>query len=164
MFFQKYDYYKIVTQNIVLGFNIFLLTEIIIFGSLFWCWLYSSINPAIWVGGVWPPVGIEAPNPLGLPLYNTFILFTSSCSLVWMELALQIRSRESEVLLALVLTISAGTHFLLCQILEFTRLPFNYADSIYSSLFYSITGLHFLHIIVGLVFLLLTFIRVFYKN
>lgn len=160
----QFQYSKTVIKDFLLGFSLFLMTEILIFIALFWSWIYSAINPSIWVGAVWPPIGIQAPNPLGLPLYSTFVLFTSSCSLVWFELALQTRSRFAEILLALVLTIGAGLHFLSIQILEFTRLPFTFTDSIYGNLFFSITGLHFLHIIVGLFLLIIVTYRLFFQN
>ena len=78
---------------------------------------------------------------------------------MWFELSLQLRSRCSEVLGALVCTIFTGLHFLTVQILEFTRLPFSFTDSIYANLFYSITGLHFLHILVGLILLIIVYYR-----
>ena len=102
---RNFHYSKTVINDFLLGFCLFLMTEILIFIALFWSWIYSSINPSIWIGGIWPPIGIQAPNPLALPLYSTFVLFTSSCSLVWFELALQVRSRFSEIFLSLVLTI-----------------------------------------------------------
>lgn len=160
----KYYFSKIVIKDFILGFSLFLLTEILIFVALFWAWTYSAINPSIWVGSVWPPVGIQAPNPTALPLYSTYILFTSSCSLMWFELALQLRSRQAEVLLALTLTLSNGLFFLVIQTLEFIRLPFTFTDSIYGNLFFSITGLHFLHIIVGLFLLTLVCYRLCFNG
>jgi len=48
-----------------------------IFFGLFWGMLYSSLAPAIELGAVWPPVGIEAINYLTLPLVGTCILLAS---------------------------------------------------------------------------------------
>lgn len=157
----SFRYTSIVIQDFLLGFLLFLLTEFLIFVALFAVWLYCAINPSIWVGGVWPPQAVYSPQPLYLPLYSTFILFTSSCSLIWFELSLQLRLPGTETLLALGLTIFAGFHFLLIQIIEFSRLPFNFSDSIYASTFYAITGLHFLHIIVGLGLLTGVLVRLF---
>lgn len=67
-------------------------------------------------------------------------------------------------MLSLILTIGAGLHFLLIQILEFTRLPFSFTDSIYGNLFYSITGLHFLHILVGLSLLFIVLYRISFQG
>ena len=160
---RTFNYSNLVIKDFLLGFCLFLMTEILIFIALFWSWVYSAINPSIWVGGVWPPIGIQAPNPLALRLYSTLVLFTSRCSLVWFELALQVRSRFSEIFLSLVLTIGAGLHFLSIQILEFTRLPFSFTDSIYGNLFFSITGLHFLHIIIGLMLLTIVTYRIVFR-
>ena len=54
-------------------------------------------------------------------------------------------------------------HFLTIQILEFTRLPFTFTDSIYGNLFFSITGLHFLHIIIGLMLLTIVTYRIVFR-
>ena len=164
MLLLHYNYSQIVIKDFLLGFSLFLFTELLVFIALFWSWFYSAINPSIWLGGCWPPIGIEAPQHLGLPLYSTFILFTSSCFLVWFELALQLRSRQAEVILALTLTCGFGLHFLAIQILEFTRLPFSFTDSIYGNLFFAITGLHFLHIIIGLTLLFITMYRILCQN
>ena len=48
----------------------------------------------------------------------------------------------------------------MCQFIEFSRLPFNYNDSIYSTMFYSITGLHLLHVVIGTILLLFTLYKI----
>lgn len=53
-------------------------------------------------------------------------------------------------------------HFLICQYIEFSRLPFNFKDSIYGTLFYSITGLHLIHVLIGSVLLILTLFNITY--
>jgi len=161
---QQFFYSKIIIKNFVLAFSFFLLTECLIFFALFWSLLYFSVNPAFWVGGVWPPIGIQAPSPFGLAFYNTFILFSSSCSLIWVELAIQTRARQSEVIIGLTLTIGAGIHFVCCQLLEFTRVSFTMNDGIYGCLFYSITGIHFIHILIGLFLIILLWCRIFYQK
>lgn len=142
------------------AFNIFLLTEVLVFVVLFWSWFHASIIPTIWIGNIWPSVGIEAPKWWGIGLYNTIILFTSSCYITWAELSLKLRSNKIETLTALILGVYASIHFLTCQYIEFSRLPFNYRDSIYGTMFYSITGLHLLHVVIGTILLLFTILKV----
>ena len=144
---------------ITTAFNLFLITEILVFLLLFWAWFHASITPAIWVGNVWPTTGIIAPKWWGIGLYNTIILFISSCFITWCELSLKLRNDRVEALTALCWGILASCHFLVCQYLEFSRLPFFYKDSIYGVLFYSITGLHLVHVLIGTVLLIITLIR-----
>ena len=93
-------------------------------------------------------------------VYITIILFTSSCYITWAELSLKLRLNRVETITALSLGIYASVHFLMCQFIEFSRLPFNYNDSIYSTMFYSITGLHLLHVVIGTILLLFTLYKI----
>jgi cytochrome c oxidase subunit 3 len=77
-----------VKNNIRLGMLLFILSEFMFFFSFFWAFLYSAINPSVYIGCSWPPVGIEPINPFGLPLLNTVILFSSSISLTWAHRAI----------------------------------------------------------------------------
>ena len=144
---------------LTMAFNLFLVTEILVFLLLFWAWFHASITPTIWIGNVWPTNGIVAPKWWGIGLYNTIVLFVSSCFITWCELSLKLRNSRVESLSALVWGICASAHFLACQFIEFSRLPFFYKDSIYGVLFYSITGLHLIHVLIGTILLLLTLVR-----
>jgi cytochrome c oxidase subunit 3 len=141
---------------LILGFNLFLLTEVLIFILLFWSWFHASMTPTIWIGNVWPTNGLIAPKWWGIALYNTLILFISSCYITWAELSLKLRQNQVETLTALFLGIQASLHFLVCQYIEFSRLPFCYRDSIYGTIFYSTTGLHLLHVMAGTILLFFT--------
>merc|ERR1711904_724912 len=63
----------------------------------------------------------------------------------------------------------AGLLFLNLQIKEYRLLGFYISDSFYSSTFYFVTGLHFSHVLVGIILLGLTFtslynVQLFYLN
>lgn len=58
-----------------------------------------------------------------------------------------------------LLTVFLGFIFLVCQGLEYIQTPFHINDSVYGSAFYMLTGLHGLHVIVGVLFLSVFFIR-----
>lgn len=51
------------------------------FVSVFWVYLDAALVPRLGVGGVWPPVGVVPPSPLGLPLFGTFLLLFRGASL-----------------------------------------------------------------------------------
>ena len=133
-----------------------------VFVCLFWSWFHAGITPTIWIGNIWPSTGILAPKWWGIGLYNTLILFISSCYVTWSELSLKLRNTRSEVITSLIWAIGASFHFLICQYVEFSRLPFNFKDSIYGTMFYSITGLHLLHVLVGTILLIITLIKIIY--
>lgn len=49
---------QIVQYGLKFGFVLFLISEIMFFFSFFWGYFHSSLNPSIWIGGIWPPEGI----------------------------------------------------------------------------------------------------------
>lgn len=59
----------------------------------------------------------------------------------------------------LIYTIFAGTLFLLCQNHEYSHAVFAMSDGVYGSVFYGLTGLHGLHVLVGLLLLISIFLR-----
>jgi cytochrome c oxidase subunit 3 len=61
----------------------------------------------------------------------------------------------------MIVTILLGAGFLYMQYTEYCYSEFTIADSVYGNLFFSLTGLHGLHVIVGVLFLTITLIRMF---
>ena len=48
---------QLVQRGILIGFLLFLLSEIMLFFSLFWAFFHSALAPNIELGAIWPPVG-----------------------------------------------------------------------------------------------------------
>jgi cytochrome c oxidase subunit 3 len=48
-----------------------------LFVSFFWAFFHSSLSPTIELAGTWPPVGIDAVNPWGIPLLGSCVLLAS---------------------------------------------------------------------------------------
>ena len=61
-------------------------------------------------------------------------------------------------------TIALGLLFTACQLFEYMNCPFSINDSVYGSIFFLATGFHGLHVIVGTVFLVLTFFRLYQET
>jgi len=58
-----------------------------------------------------------------------------------------------------ILTLSLGGYFTFLQLLEYEERFFCLSDSVYGSIFFLATGFHGLHVLVGSLYLLISFIR-----
>lgn len=56
---------------------LFIVSEAFAFLSIFWAYFHSSLAPTVEIAGTWPPQGIEALDPFGIPLLNTILLLSS---------------------------------------------------------------------------------------
>lgn len=66
-----------VVKGLRLGMILFIISEVMFFFSFFWAFFHSSLAPHIFLGAIWPPIGIFVLNPLSVPLVNTFVLLLS---------------------------------------------------------------------------------------
>jgi cytochrome c oxidase subunit 3 len=134
---------------------IFIISEIALFGGLFSSFIYA------WVSlGQMPPVGTpEGIPPLTLAFFLSIVLFSSSYTMQQAEHALD-QKNEKKFLGWLILTIGLGALFLGGQAREWSELisheNFMLTTNSYGTFFYTITGFHGSHVIVGLILLLLT--------
>ena len=141
------------------GIILFICSEVFFFVSFFWRFFYARLSPNLEIGSVWPPLGVKAFNPLGVPLLNRIVLLISGVSVTWSHhRILSIDHKQAER--ALGLTVALGYYFTLLQGLEYWEAPFSFRDGAYGSLFYIATGFHGLHVIVGSKFLLVTLLRI----
>jgi heme/copper-type cytochrome/quinol oxidase subunit 3 len=141
----------IVRQNIRIGWSLFILSEAMLFFGFFWAFFHSSLSPAMEIGFVWPPKGIEVFNPWEVPLANTVILLSSGAFATWAHYMIAVSIRQAQ--LGLWSAICLGAIFTLFQIAEYSSAAFAIVDGIYGSLFYMITGFHGFHVLIGTVFL-----------
>jgi cytochrome c oxidase subunit 3 len=89
-----------------------------------------------------------------MPAINTIILLSSS-AFVWLsEYGLK-RGRIRSSSMAMVMAIILGGCFVFIQLLEWNKKTYDMATSLYGSLFFTITGFHMLHVVVGLLILLM---------
>ena len=150
---------NIVSRTLIIGFLLFVLTELMLFVSLFWAYFHSALNP---YNLIWPPIGIDLINPWAIPLLNTIILLYSGIIATYAHHSLLNKNRN-ESMLGLIITIILGLIFVILQALEYTSSNFDISDSVYGSSFYLTTGTHGLHVIVGIIFFIFTIYRI-YKN
>jgi cytochrome c oxidase subunit III len=124
------------------GMVVLIMTEATIFVGLLSAYFYTrALSPA------WPQGGI-APPELSRIWVFTIVLLASSAPVVVAERAIR-ADRLGRVRAMLALSFVLGVAFLINQIVDYRDLGFGLRDNAYSSLFYVITGLHGLHVLVG---------------
>nr|QEL51236.1 cytochrome c oxidase subunit 3 [Pterostichus oblongopunctatus] len=153
----------VVTMGLRWGMILFITSEVFFFVSFFWGFFHSSLSPAIELGNMWPPVGIQPFNPLQIPLLNTLILLTSGITVTWAHHSLM-ENNYTQTLQSLLFTVILGIYFTILQGFEYIESPFTIADSVYGSTFFMATGFHGLHVIIGTTFLLVCLIRHFFNH
>ncbi len=154
---------RTVQTGLRMGMILFIVSEIMFFVAFFWAFFHSSLNPSPFIGGVWPPAGLEVLNPWEIPLLNTVILLSSGATVTWAHHAIVYGSRR-QALIALFFTLVLAVIFTALQGLEYVHAPFTMSDGIYGSTFYMATGFHGFHVFVGTCFLAVCTIRLFYHH
>jgi len=134
----------------MLGFIIFLLSEIMIFFSIFWTYFHSSLNPSIELV-YWPPLGINSVNYLSLPLLNSVLLLSGGFIATWGHHAF-LMGNKTNTLLGLIIAIILTIIFLFLQYIEYNYAEFTISDSVYGSCFFAGTGLHGIHVMMAVIF------------
>ena len=152
------DHTKQVKKGLILGFYLFLVSEIFAFISVFWAYFHSSLVPAVEIGAVWPPMGVTPLNPFAIPLLNTFLLVSSGAFITYGHHALIAGNRKGAID-GVLITIILAIIFTGFQYFEYSEAGFTIADSVFGSGFFCSTGLHGLHVIVGSLFIGVQFIR-----
>ena len=97
------------------GMILFIASEVMFFVAWFWAYFNIALFPGDmhqimreeFLGGVWPPKGIETFDPWHLPLLNTLILLTSGTTVTWAHHALLENDRQG-LKWGLILTIVLG--------------------------------------------------------
>uniref|UniRef100_A0AAU7BAD3 Cytochrome c oxidase subunit 3 n=1 Tax=Heteromallus sp. TaxID=3073483 RepID=A0AAU7BAD3_9ORTH len=140
------------------GMILFIISEVFFFLSFFWAFFHSSLSPAIELGAMWPPTGINPFNPLQIPLLNTAILLASGVTVTWAHHSLM-EGNYSQCVQSLFFTVILGIYFSILQAYEYIEASFSIADAVYGSTFFVATGFHGLHVIIGTTFLLVCLLR-----
>jgi heme/copper-type cytochrome/quinol oxidase subunit 3 len=114
--------------------------------SLFAFLLFSYFYTASQARGAWPPDG---PLALKLSLPNTVILIVSSFTYMWAERGIK-RGNQGQLRLGLFITFVLGVVFVVIQGIEWSHQGFGPSSHAFGALFYTVTGFHGAHVIVGL--------------
>lgn len=148
----------LVRRGLRLGFALFILSEVVFFGGFFWgyFWLCQSSEDSL--SGFWPGKGLAKVDPLELPLCNTILLLSSGVSLTYSHEGLLLGNRRGFIN-GLFITILLAFIFILVQSYEYKVASLTISDGSYGSCFYLLTGFHGFHVLIGLLMLVVTFVR-----
>merc|ERR1711865_161399 len=125
------------------------------FISFFWASFHSSSSPSLGILALMSGEGFYLPDPCELTFANTLLLSNAAISLGNAFISLEISSQYF-IFFSLFSFILAWT-FISLQIKEFRIMGLSINDSVYSCLFFFLTGLHFFHLLLGLFLLSLFF-------
>jgi len=128
------------------------------FFAFFWAFFHSSLAPTHAIGCVWPPAAIAVFSPFEVPLLNTCILLSSGATITLAHYGL-LKGDRIITEQAFGTTIFLAILFTLLQGYEYFEAPFSIADGVYASTFYLATGFHGLHVIIGTLFIVISFAR-----
>jgi cytochrome c oxidase subunit 3 len=128
-----------------------LLALIVTEGALFGYLLFSYFYLASQTQQHWPPEGLPQ---LGIASLNTAILLASSV-FIWASERCIRRRQLQWSLASMAVAILLGAGFVMIQLREWGHKRYDMTANLYDSLYFTITGFHLLHVVVGLVILLL---------
>ena len=126
-------------------------TEAALFGYLLFSYFYLAVQ--LHAAGTFPQGG--APS-LMLALPNTIILLASSVAVGWAQFNIE-RDDNRRLVWGLGIGAVLGMVFLVIQYFEWAQKPFALASSSYSSLYFTVTGFHMAHVVVGVIMLWMLF-------
>lgn len=146
-------------RRTTIGFWVYLMTDCLLFASLFAT--YAVLRTAT-AGGP----GSQDIFELPLALTETIILLVSSFTCGLILLGLKARNVR-QILIAMVATYALGATFLALEIGEFAKFVaegHSWQQSAFLSAFFTLVATHGLHILVGLIWLVVLFVVLLRKG
>ena len=133
-------------NNVKLGIWLFLASEVMLFGGLFSSYVLLRLGATSW------PLGSDILNvPIGA--FNTVVLISSSVTMVMCYAALKMND-FGKYKMYMGLTIGLALTFLVVKFYEYYE-KFSHGDlpaqSTYLAIYFTLTGLHGLHILGGVI-------------
>jgi len=151
-------------SNEWLGIVLFIVSEAIMFGAFFAQYFYNRILSEEWPTRVGLPPGFERVPYAPLPVILTVLLIASGFTAHNAQTAIR-RDDRDRLQGWLIVTVLLGAGFLAGQAYEYLNLinveHFTITSGIYGTVFYCLTGLHGLHVTVGVILLAGVLLRAF---
>jgi len=140
-------------KALILGFLVFLGTEIVLFAGIFGSFFYFAGNLECFGGKVFPTFGLPLVDPLLVPMVNTGLLISSSCTATVAHVLFKKAGKDvvKGVMFWLMLTVFLGLIFVSLQVYEYVSLDAEIKNGPYMALFFFATGFHGFHVLVGVI-------------
>jgi len=122
--------------------------------SLFAYLLFSEFYVSSQSGGAWPPGG---PPKLDLAIPGTIVLLAGSVTMWWGEKGIR-AGKRGQLLIGLGASILLALVFVALEGLEWSKKDFTPMSHAYGSLYFTVTGFHLTHVLVGVVMLAMLFV------
>lgn len=150
-------------SNGMLGFILFLASEVMFFGGLFAAYFISRADAV-----QWPPTELLTPAQVanhvelklewGLPLIATCLLILSSFTIQWGVVQIR-KGNRTGLIWALFVSLTLGIVFLCLQMYDYSQLSFGAGDTVFGTTFYTLTGFHGAHVAGGCIFMAIVLVR-----
>ncbi|MHB8573360.1 MAG: cytochrome c oxidase subunit 3 [Candidatus Dormibacteria bacterium] len=139
----------------MIGMYIFLVSEVMFFGSLFGMYGYVAWSH-IFAGQPWPDTATIEFFPV--PFLNSIFLFSSAgtCHMAHHSIA---HDRRRAFKWWMIATIALGILFLGGQAWEYTHAPIGLGSGKWSQAFFTLTGFHGAHVTGGVTWLIIVLMR-----
>lgn len=141
----------------LMGMFLFIASEVMFFAALFGAYFNVRVTAPRW-----PPEGTEFIDPMGLPLFVTAILVTSSFTMQWATSRIRKGDRKG-MNRAIAMTLLIGVVFLGLQLFDYYELvrehDFGINSGVYGTLFFTMTGFHGAHVLGGVIGLSVILLR-----
>lgn len=131
---------------------VFLASDVMLFAPFFAAYFLLRAN-----NQPWPPDDVHLDVPRAV--LATVVLVASSFTLVASDRAAERPGGARAMRRWLLVTIALGALFVANQLLEYAELDFGADSHPYGSVYYLLTGLHGLHVTVGVAAMVLLFVR-----
>jgi heme/copper-type cytochrome/quinol oxidase subunit 3 len=125
------------------GMAVLIMTEAMVFVILLAAYFFLRA-----ASKEWPLGGIEVPE-LKLAVPFSFVLWGSSLPIFWAEAGIR-KGFVGRLKVGVLLSFLMGASFLAYTLYDFNELHFGWRDNAYGSIFYTIVGLHAIHVFIGL--------------
>ena len=142
-------------DRVMMGLIVALASEFMLFGAFFTAFFYVRYTNY----PVYPPEPFEM--PVDSTAINTAILISSSFTMHWALVSIK-RGNRRGLTLGLIFTLIMGLTFLALQVREYAVLHherFTPEAGAFASVFFGLTGLHGLHVLVGAILLAIALVR-----
>ncbi len=136
------------------GMVFFIFSEVMFFSGLIAATLALREDALFWA----PSNGAEPLAADFRPVLFTLVLISSSIPMQWAAVGIRTGNRRA-MLWGMTITILLGAAFLTNQGVEWIDAGFGIGDGQYGATFFILTGFHGAHVLGGLVFILLLYLR-----